>query len=258
MTETMTELVTDLAGTQQGEEAAIAVTLRWCALGPATEEAGRALISSVERSRLGRMTHPRAWGPYLGGRWLVRTQLSEACAQRVAPGAWRFRANRHGCPSVDTPLDQRGLSFNLSHTDGAAIVALTGAGRPVGVDVEDVQRNSRTVEIAERFFAPSEVLALRALPATQQRARFFDYWTLKEAYIKARGMGLALPLKGFAFDVEGGEGSPTIAFAETIDDDPTRWWFWQGWLTPRHRVSLAVAAEGRPVEVDLKQIAPKN
>ena len=71
-------------------------------------------------------------------------------------------------------------------------------GREVGVDVEHIGRHL-THDIAGRFFAPNEVTDLRTLPEDDQQRVFFDYWTLKEAYIKARGFGLALPLGDFAF-----------------------------------------------------------
>ena len=82
----------------------------------------------------------------------------------------------------------------------------------MGVDVEDTERSGETVEIADQFFSPLEAAALRALPADRQRARFFDYWTLKEAYIKARGMGLAIPLEQFSFLLDDWPAPIRVAF----------------------------------------------
>ena len=124
--------------------------------------------------------------------------------------------------------------LNLSHTDG--LVALAVAKTPVGVDVEDLQRRGRTVELSDRFFAPSEARALRALPEAAQRSRFFDLWTLKEAYIKARGQGLAIPLASFAFDLDHGP----LAF-QPQPGDPIIWQFARMDPTPRHRLALALA-----------------
>ena len=96
-------------------------------------------------------------------------------------------------------MHEGGLRFNLSHTDGL-VVCLVAVEREIGVDVEHTARaGSVGIEIAERFSSPSEVAELRSLPFADQRSRFFDYWTLKEAYIKARGLGLHLPLDQFSF-----------------------------------------------------------
>ena len=92
------------------------------------------------------------------------------------------------------------------------------------MDCEDAQRRSGDIAIAERFFAPTEVQALRAVPTAEQHDRFFDYWTLKEAYIKARGMGLAIPLGSFAFSLGPG-GAVSIAIDPSQNDDPTSWQF---------------------------------
>jgi phosphopantetheinyl transferase (holo-ACP synthase) len=100
-------------------------------------------------------------------------------------------------------------------------------------------------DIADRFFAPREVADLRALPAADQPRVFFDYWTLKEAYIKARGMGLALPLAHFAFTLRP-PAAPTIAFDAEIQDDPDSWQFSQAWPSPDHRLGLAVRRGDAP------------
>ncbi len=109
------------------------------------------------------------------------------------------------------------LRFNISHTDGLIACAVT-IGREVGVDVEHVGRRL-THDVAGRFFAPREVADLRALPDDEQQRVFFDYWTLKEAYIKARGFGLALPLGDFAFKLNPPD-APAITFEPALEDDP--------------------------------------
>ena len=109
------------------------------------------------------------------------------------------------------------LRFNLSHTDGLIACAVT-IGREVGVDVEHIQRRL-THDVAGRFFAPREVDDLKALPEDEQQRVFFDYWTLKEAYIKARGFGLALPLGDFAFTLAP-PAPPQIAFEPALRRRP--------------------------------------
>src|SRR6185503_1727872 len=97
------------------------------------------------------------------------------------------------------------LEFNLSHSGALALVA-AARGRPVGVDVERHRPGVETLEIAARFFTPRELGALRALDADGRVAGFFLCWTRKEAYVKARGEGLTVPLD--AFDVSCTPGEP--------------------------------------------------
>jgi 4'-phosphopantetheinyl transferase len=127
----------------------------------------------------------------------------------------------------------------------------------VGVDVERVDRVVRE-DIAGRHFAPEEVRDLRALPPDAQARAFFEYWTLKEAYIKARGMGLAIPLADFAFTLAP-PAAPTIRFVEGFDDRPERWQFWQAWPTAEHRLALAVTREAtdHAVPVSLTETSPE-
>ena len=93
--------------------------------------------------------------------------------------------------------------------------------------------------MARRYFAPAEVAALERWPAEQQKQRFLQFWTLKEAYIKARGMGLSIPLADFAFALSP-RRPPTICFAEGCPDDPSRWQFAHIGLGRRYQIALAV------------------
>jgi len=107
------------------------------------------------------------------------------------------------------------------------------------VDVETVERRGRTIEIADRYFAPDEVRDLHALPDDRRRERFFEYWTLKESYIKARGMGLAIPLEQFSFELE--PGRPIrIDIDSRLADDPRLWQFERMSWPPSHLVALAI------------------
>lgn len=186
-------------------------------------------------------------------RALVRVVLSTHRA--TPPDAWRFVTNAHGCPSViEAQAGQPRLEFNVSHTPGLVALAVAH-GHRVGVDVEDARRVVRE-DVAGRFFAPSEVADLRALPDAAQARVFFDYWTLKEAYIKARGMGLAIPLGDFAFALRP-PAAPTIAFVDGFDDDAARWQFRQAWPTPDHRLGLAIERTGNDLDVRLRTLTPE-
>jgi 4'-phosphopantetheinyl transferase len=117
----------------------------------------------------------------------------------------------------------------------------------VGVDVEATDGPGSTTEIAEHFFAPPEIAELRLISARQRRERFFQYWTLKESYIKARGAGLTLPLDQFWFSLLPGRPIE-IRFARGFDDDPGRWRFALRRPSPRHQLAIALGgASDRPV-----------
>lgn len=210
------------------------------------------LLSPDEHQRMARLVFERDRVRFLLTRALVRTTLSRYAP--VAPADWHFIANAHGRPEIlDRPAGVPDLRFNLSHTDGLIACAVT-IGREVGIDVEHVGRRL-TQDVAARFFAPAEVAHLQSLPADQQERVFFDYWTMKEAYIKARGFGLALPLGDFAFHFAP-DHPPTITIAPSLNDDPATWQFQQDWPTPLHRLGLAIRRTGDDLPVRMRQVVP--
>lgn len=166
------------------------------------------------------------------GRKLVRQVLSRYAD--VAPDEWTFAADEHGRPRVvGSALGD--IDFNLSHSETLAVCAI--ARGAVGVDVEDLARPA-PLDVAARFFAPSEAQALLAEPAERQSRRFYEYWVLKESYGKARGLGLRLPLDRFAFDLRD-TATPRVSFASPIDDDEARWWFALVEPTAHHVAAVA-------------------
>lgn len=195
-----------------------------------------AWMQPEERARHDRFAFEHSKSEFRLARWLVRTTLSRHAP--VDPADWRFETNPHGRPAIARAHGLPELRFNLTHTPGLLAIAVA-RGREVGLDAEDTLRPGETVGIAHRFFAPPELDALLALEDEADRhERFFALWTLKEAYIKARGLGLALPLASFAFSWrEDGLGFLCDARA---GDDPARWHFTRHRPTPRHAMALAV------------------
>lgn len=203
------------------------------------------LLSVNERVQQQRFYFEKGRHEYLITRALVRTTLSRYAP--VAPHAWCFETNAYGRPEIVAPQGILPLRFNLSHTDGL-IVCLVTLDRECGIDVEDTEREGMTVEIADQFFSRTEAQTLRALPPPKQRGRFFEYWTLKESYIKARGMGVSLPLDQFSFHLE--RDQPIrISFDPRLSDDPSSWQFVQLCPTRRHLMAIALR---RRVEPDLR------
>ena len=189
-------------------------------------------LSPAERQRRDGILHPRALAEFLAGRRLLRTIMGGLA--NVPPAAVELVENAHGAISLRQSC---AWQFNLSHTEG--LLAFAVSRDRVGVDVEWVTRPGRTVELADRYFAKSEVDALRALPEAAQRDRFFDLWTLKEAYIKARGMGLAIPLRDFAYDLSAGI---RLTVAPDIRDVPdASWQLHLSDIGERHRLAVALS-----------------
>jgi 4'-phosphopantetheinyl transferase len=108
----------------------------------------------------------------------------------------RFSCDPRGKPSIKQEEVNSPLRFNLSHTRGCALYAFV-RGRQVGIDVERIIPDSVRETIAEHFFAPAELIELRALPKHLQVEAFFECWTRKEAYVKACGKGLQMALDSF-------------------------------------------------------------
>lgn len=197
-----------------------------------------ALLDPAERVRSARFRFDRHRNRFLVSHALVRTSLSRYAS--VVPASWRFREVGRGRPEIATPAGSEWLRFNLSHTDGLAACGVARA-HDVGVDVEAAVRVTRHLAVAERFFSRREAAELRGLPESAQVDRFLDYWTLKEAYIKARGLGFDLPLDGFTFIL--GEDAPRIEFERDLEDDPESWHFHLASPTATHRLAVALRAD---------------
>lgn len=216
----------------------------------------RSLLSDEELRRESRFVFARDRRRYLVTRALVRTVLSRYGP--TPPAAWRFTTNPYGRPDVDNNGDpERALSFNLAHTSEMVLLGVTHGG-PIGVDIEDVRHERAPLDVANHFFAANEVASLNALPPAARPERFFAYWTLKESYIKARGMGLSIPLDSFAFDLA--DADMRIGFSRrgpSIDDDARDWRFWQIIPAPGHLAAVCVACDTETAPtVSLRKVIP--
>ena len=197
----------------------------------------RALLTEQERQQERRYHFSKDRHRYLITRALVRTVLSKYAA--VAPEQWQFTANAYGKPEIANAVPGvEQLSFNISHTDGLVALAIT-RNQALGIDVEHLRARSAPLDAASQFFTAHEAQALLACPAHMQHDRFFQYWTLKESYIKARGMGLSIPLDQFSFDLQR-DAEVGISFDPRLDDHPSRWRFWQFRIGSDFLMSLCV------------------
>lgn len=167
------------------------------------DEAGQpgeltASLSADERTRAERYHFERDRRRFVACRAILRAILAPHAG--VPAGEVRFRYGARGKPALDVPGGGPGIRFNVSHSDGLALFALT-RGREVGVDVERIRAVDGADRIAERFFSVPEREALRVLAPAAQLDAFFTCWTRKEAYVKGRGEGLGYPLDLFAVSV---------------------------------------------------------
>lgn len=175
-----------------------------------------ALMSSDEKMRQTRLRYPNQRRTFTVTRGLVRQILSQYADVEAA--AWRFEPGEYGKPRVAWPAGD--LRFSVSHTSSVIAVLVT-VGAEGGVDVERIDRPFEVGPIARRFFSSQECESLLALEPSLRPRRFFQIWTAKEAYLKARGFGRLLPLDGFSISFDAGE-RPSISF-HGIDDDPALW-----------------------------------
>lgn len=213
----------------------------------------RSLLASEEQCRAERFHFAKDRCRYLVTRVLVRTVLSRYMG--IGPQEWRFRPGAYGKPEIanDLPmLDE--ISFNLSHTDGLVMLGVTSK-KALGVDVECVTSKDAPIEHADRFFAAGEAADLYALPEHGRQERFFELWTLKEAYIKARGMGLSIPLDQFSFDLRCAHAME-ISFAPELKDKSQCWRFWQFKVTNNHLAAVCAENTGRVPVLNARKLVP--
>lgn len=202
----------------------------------------RPLLTADEASQERRFYFADDRKRYLVTRAMVRKVLSRYVP--IEPERWAFSTNDYGRPRIAEEIASsqphaRNLVFNISHTRGLIALAIT-RGRDLGVDVENTAARRLSLDVARAYFSPSEVEDLFRAPPDLQQDRFFEYWTFKESYIKARGMGLSLPLDRFSFQFPH-HHAVRISIDPDLEDDAERWSFWQYRPTPDYL--LAICAE---------------
>ena len=199
------------------------------------------LLTEEERARGARYLRPEVGSRFVAGRGLLRRLLGMYLGSDAAEVEFVF--NSFGKPALAPKHGAGDLRFNLSHSHDGALLAFT-RGRELGVDIERVRPDFATQEIAQRFFSPAEAERLQALPVEEQASAFFQCWTRKEGYIKARGDGLSRGLD--SFEVAFGAGlEPAVLKASDEANALDRWLVVD--LQPRRGFAGALVVE-RPVQ----------
>ena len=205
----------------------------------------RELLTEEEKNRVNRYRFEKDQHSSLVTRAFIRSTLSHY--SDMAPQEWRFSKGEKDKPEIiNPPLP---LRFNLSHTEGMVICAIT-LENDIGCDVEYIGRDNDVLAIADRYFSPQETRELFSLPENAQRDRFFDYWTLKESYIKAWGLGLAIPLDDFSFTILSSEdpfinNHIRLSFAPHRIDYPELWHSWLLYPNDKHRMAISIQSEAQ-------------
>lgn len=196
------------------------------------------ILAPDESLRAGRFHFQKDRERFVVARGALRHILSGYL--KTLPEQIHFSYNQYGKPALSEDGSRNLLSFNVAHSHEVALYAVA-RGREVGLDVELVREDFACREIAKRFFSAREVAALRTVPKEQQAMAFFNCWTRKEAYIKARGEGLSHPLDRFTVSLVPGETASLLS----TDDDPqetSRWSLVE--LSPGAGYVAALALEG--------------
>ena len=188
----------------------------------AGESRWQRLLSSDELARASRFHFSRDRQRFVTSRALLRTILGSYLS--IDPDRLSFSYSKKEKPSLGPTHADSGVTFNVSHSGGIALLAFTRR-REIGVDVEQVRRDSDMEVIARRFFSAHEQSQLAALPSEEKIEAFFRCWTRKEAYIKATGNGLSLPLS--QFDVLLGAGEKNALLATRPDGSEAGRWLLQ-------------------------------
>ncbi len=231
----------------------------WCAypadvLADESACAWISILSKDERRRWETLAVAELRAEYLTSRALVRTALSHY--HSTLPGSWRFTQNMYGKPFTNPEC---GLEFNLSNCRGL-VVCLVAKGSEVGVDVESHKRAVRISELASDVFSQSEISQLESLDRLARTDRCLSLWTLKEAYVKALGLGLHLPFNEFSFLFSRTQDI-CLELESRFDNKPRKWWSCQ--LDHMgHRIAMVVDSIAPPTlqfwEACPFSVAPKR
>jgi 4'-phosphopantetheinyl transferase len=188
-------------------------------------------LGREERAAFVRMRPGTAWRDKLAAHALARRMIADRAGCR--PADLRLRTSRHGRPVLLPPRGSPRLDFSIAASDGLVVCAVA-SGCTVGADVESLENaGPNPLAVAAGVCSARELRRLIALPARRRRAAFVRMWTMKEAVLKATGLGLRVPPEAVTVD-------PALHFDGALRDDPARWRLVTARPTPRHATAIAV------------------
>lgn len=208
-------------------------------LAPDSVKLAESTLSANESQRAARFRFDKDRHRFAVSHIALRDILSHYL--HIEPEKINFTVGEYGKPAIKSDLN---LDFNLSHSGDYALIAIA-RGHKIGIDVERFRPEMELEKIARRFFSEKENAELMSLKSGQQRAGFFNCWTRKEAYIKAHGLGLSLPLD--SFDVSLTPNEPTLLRAiRSNTHEASRWTLLS--LDIDSQYAGAVAVEGNDLK----------
>jgi 4'-phosphopantetheinyl transferase len=218
------------------------------------------LLSADEQEEVLRFHRVADQNRFIISRSFVRLTLSQHFP--VPTSEWRFDRDRNRKPFIVAPDISPTVQFSLSHTEGV-VACLISLSAEAAVDVEKVVCSPDLPAAVEKILSLTEQRTLSARSGADWAALFFNYWTLKEAYAKARGLGLMLELRDIGFEFKS-DNTIQAHFASHVDDDALDWVFWSRHLSAQHLISVAAKRDvsneckiiHRPVKFDGLNIVP--
>jgi 4'-phosphopantetheinyl transferase len=205
-------------------------------------------LSEDERDRAKTFLFAQHRTHFIAARGFLRLILSRYLS--IHPKLIRFRYTAFGKPVLDFPLAENPLHFNLSHSEGIALYVVSK--RECGIDIEALHQQIDFMQLSEQFFSANELKRLHELPDSAQRTMFFQLWTRKEAYLKAIGQGLSLPLH--QFDVSQSPDKPVLHLNTTDDEIEETDWYVKNFI-PQEGYMAAVALKGNHHQISYFQVA---
>jgi len=196
----------------------------------------REISSKEEKTKIDRYVFEKDRHNCLVTRALLRFVLSLYTGN--SPRFFEFEENSYGKPCLKTGVTDIPIHFNLSHAGGITSCGVV-LDHEIGIDVEDSTRKI-DIKIVDRFFSRQEAEYLWNTEEKEKNGVFFDFWTLKESYIKAKGRGLSIPLDKFSFTIK--KNSTRISFKESYDDDPENLNFFRFSLRKNFKAAITVCA----------------
>jgi len=233
----------------------VEIVVWWMDVGspsPDTAQRWYLCLDPPERLRADRFRFQEDRLTYIAAHWLLREALS-AVGDRPAPD-WRFMAGQRGKPHIDPAAGPPDLAFSLSHTRGFVTCAV-GLGVEIGIDVEALIPERASLDVARRFFSPSEIMMLHRAAPEEQVSLFFRLWTLKEAFVKATGEGISFALESVSFSLD----PVSVELASDRRDEVLRWRFAEVSPTIGHVISVAIRCPiAAPANLTICHVVPST
>lgn len=200
-------------------------------------QAAQQLMSADELERAGKFI--RGKEEYVASRWLLRKVLGHYLQQ--PPASLVFSRTYKGKPYIAGSQ----LQFNLSHSGDWALLAAT-QNMDVGVDIEQIRPSRDLIGIAQSYYHADEFVRLQQQQGDQQILFFYQLWTLKEALLKAMGVGISAGLENLNFDL-----TPPISvrLSDTLKAESTTKWQFHQWQLPDGELCALAVASDNPAQI---------